>query len=539
MSTLPALLGQRLRRDWLQLVLWIAGIAALGGVAASAVTTTFGDETERAGVLALTATAPAILIFRGTPNGADAGPFAFFLIFAFLALMAGLMSTFLAVRHTRAEEEQGRAELVGATPAGRVLPTVATVVHGVLANAVVGLAVAGAFIAGGFEVAGSLTTGAATAATGVAFLAFGLFAAQLFRTSRAANTCSVAFVLGAYVVRGIGDATGTYSDDGQHVTPSWVSWLSPIGWAQRTEAFAEDDLVPLLLPLGFAVLLVGLVFAFQSVRDQGASVLAGGRGRATAGPVLSSGTGLAWELSRGAIIAWAVGALATGLLATSLTPLIDQIGTEVPAVAQTLEQMNPGGSLGQALTATFFSIVGILAAAAALQVVIRARQEEAHGTAELLLAVPLSRTRWLVGYLVIGALAIAAILVTAALGAVIGAQRADDPAQAAGDAIEAALAQFPAALLFLAIGLVLFVYLPRLTIALSWAALGALAVLGVFGDLLAPPEWMADLSPFTHSPIPIGDDIDWTGGFWMLGLAAAGSVVAVWSMRRRELAPGG
>ncbi|WP_127792157.1 ABC transporter permease [Agromyces sp. LHK192] len=533
------LLGQRVRRDWLQLLLWIAGTAALAGAAGTAVTTTFADATERAGVLALTATAPAILIFRGTPNGADEGPFAFFLIFAFLALMAGLMSTFLAVRHTRADEEQGRAELVAATPAGRVLPTVATLAHGIGANVLLGLAVAAVFIAGGFDAGGSLTTGAATAASGVAFLGFGLFAAQLFRTSRAANAASVAFVLGAYLVRGIGDATGTYSDDGQHVTPSWVSWLSPIGWAQRTEAFDANDLTPLLLSLGFAAVLVGLVFAFQSARDQGASIFAGGRGRATAGALLSGGTGLAWALNRGAVIAWAVGAVATGLLATALSPLIDQIGTEVPAVAQTLQQLNPGGSMAQALTATFFSIVGILASAAALQVVIRARQEEAHGTAELILATPLSRLRWLSGYLVIGVVAVTAILASAALGGVVGAQRADDPAQAAGDALEAAAAQFPAALLFLAFGLLLLVFVPRLTIALAWAVLGVLAFLGVFGDLLGLPDWTHDLSPFAHSPVPVGDDVDWSGAFWMLGLAVVGTVAAVAGMRRRELATGG
>lgn len=538
MNTLPALLGQRLRRDWLQLLIWIIGIAALAGVAGTAVTETYGNEADRAGVLTLTASAPAILIFRGTPNGPDPGPFAFFLIFAFLALMAGLMSTFLAVRHTRADEEQGRAELIAATPAGRVRPTIATLLHGVLANVVVGLAVAAAFIAGGFDTAGSFTTGAATTAAGIAFLAFGLFAAQLFRTSRAANALSVTFVLVSYLLRGIGDATGTYSEDGMHVNPSWISWLSPIGWSQRTEAFDENTLAPLLISVAFAAVLVGLVFLFQSVRDQGASVLPARRGRGNAGPVLSSGFGLAWTLNRGAVISWAVGAFATGLLATSLTPLVDQMATDVPVVVETLQQTTPGASLEQALSATFFSIVGILAAAAALQVVIRARQEESHGTAELVLATPLSRIRWLVDYLGIAVVTVTVVIAVSLLGGILGAQGADDPAATIDTAVQGAVAQFPAALVFVAIGLLLFVLLPRFTVWLSWALLGVLGFLGVFGDLLGLPDWMHDLSPFAHSPVPVGDDVDWSGGVWMIAIAVAGAAVAVVAMRRRELAAG-
>ena len=540
MSRLGALLRQRLRRDWVQLVLWIGGTALLALMATTAVNDAYGDEAEREGVLRLAMSAPAILIFRGTPNGAGEGEFSFFLIFAFLALLAGLMSTFLAVRHSRGDEEQGRAELIAATPAGRVLPTVATLVHGVLANIVLGLVVAVAFIGSGLDPAGSLVAGAAAAATGVVFLAFGLVAAQLFRTSRAANGISVAVVLGAYVVRGIGDAAGTPSADGVHLTPLWVSWLSPIGWAQRTGAFAQNDLAPLLLSLGIAAALVALVFAFQSVRDSGASVLPGLQGRADAGWTLSGSFGLAWNLNVGALVAWAIGGLATGLLATSLTPLVDTIGSDAPEVADTLQGLaGADATLAQALTATFFSIVGILAAACALQVVIRARQEEAHGTAELVLATALPRQRWLAEYGVLGALAIALVIAVSALGAVVGAQAADDPAATIGDALSAAAAQFPAALVYLAIGLLLFVLLPRVAMAASWTLLGLGAFLGVFGELIGLPDWTRDLSPFAHSPVPVGSDVDWSGGIWMLAIAVVGAGAAIVAMGRRELATGG
>ncbi|MEI5584208.1 MULTISPECIES: ABC transporter permease [unclassified Agromyces] len=536
MNRLAVLLAHRVRRDRVQLALWIVGTAALALMATTAVADTFGDRAERESILRLTILAPAILVFRGTPNGAGEGEFATFLILAFLALLAGLMSTFLAVRHTRGDEEQGRAELVEATPAGRTLPTAATVVHGVLANAVLGVAVALAFGLSGLPAEGSAVAGAAVAATGVAFFGVGLVAAQVFRTSRGANGFSVAVVLAAYLLRGLGDAMGESSEDGLTRTAAWPSRLSPIGWAQRAEPFAANDLAPLLLSAGVAAALVALVFAFQSARDSGASILPDAQGRAAAGPLLGSSLGLAWRLNAGAVLAWAVGAAVFGVLATTLSPLVDEIGSDAPAIVETLRRIaGETASFEEAFVTTFFTMVGILAAAAGLQAVMRARLEEAHGTAEPVLATPVSREGWLAGYAVVAAIAVVAVVGLAGAGAVLGAASADDPGATAELALRAALAQLPAALVYLGAVLVLLVVAPRLTIPVGWALLALGAFFGVFGELLGIPDWMHELSPFSHVPVPVGGEVDWTGGSWMLAIAAGLVAASVVGMRRREL----
>lgn len=536
MNLLGPLLAHRIRRDRVQLVLWIVGTAALALMATTAVADTFGDRAERESILRLTILAPAILVFRGTPNGAGEGEFAIFLIFAFLALLAGLMSTFLAVRHTRGDEEQGRAELVESTPAGRTAPTVATVLHGVLANTALGIAVALAFVLSGLPIDGSAVAGVAVASTGIAFLAIGLVAAQLFRTSRGANAFGVGVVLAAYLVRGLGDALGESSDDGLVRTPAWPSLLSPIGWAQRTEPYAANDLTPVLLLLGLAAILIGLVFAFQAVRDSGASLLPEMHGRAHAGPLLSGSLGLVWRLNAGAVLAWAFGAAVFGVLATTFTPLVDEIGTDSPAIAETLRRFaGDDASLEEAFVTTFFTMVGILAAAAALQVVIRARLEEAHGTVEPVLASSVSREWWLAGYAIVAAIAVAVVIGVSALGAVVGAQSADDPGATTEFALQAAFAQVPAVLVYLGVGLVVLVLAPRLTIPVAWTLLAVGAFFGVFGELLGLPEWMHELSPFSHTPVPAGGELDWTGGFWMLAIAAGLVAASVVAMRGREL----
>lgn len=539
MSTLGTLLRQRLRRDRLQLALWIVGIGVLAYGSVAAVIDTYGEEAERTQILQVATASRTILVFRGTPDGADLGAFTFFALFAWLALMGGLMSTFLVTRHTRAEEEQGRAELVAATPAGRVKPTVATLVHGVLADLALGLVVALALIGAGLDAAGSWVTGAAMAATGIAFVAIGLFAAQLFRTSRGANGAGVAVVVGAYLLRGIGDAAGTPSEDLLNVTPAWPSWLSPIGWGQATGAFVENDLTPLLIALGVAAVLVAIVFALQAVRDQGASLLPGRKGRATASRVLSSSFGLAWRLNAATLAAWAVGAAFAGLTASSLSGLVDELAGDAPQVVDTLQQALGGGAtLEQAFIATFFGIIGILAACCAVQVAIRARQEEAHGTAEQVLATAVTRVRWLLEYWLVGVLVIAIVLGAAWLGGLAGSGASGTPSDLVPLVSQAALAQLPVSLVFLGITLLVFAWLPRWTIGLGWTVVGVAAIIGVFGPLLGAPDWMVDLSPFTHSPVPTGDDVDWSGGFWMIAIGLAAAGLAVVSMRRRELASG-
>jgi len=540
MTRLLVLLRQRIRRDRLQLALWLAGTGLLAWAAVTAVFDTFGEESDRREILAVAVATRTILVFRGTPNGVEDGAFVFFLLFAWLALMGGLMSTFLAVRHTRMDEEQGRAELVAATPAGRILPTIATVVHGVLANLALGLVIALAWIGTGLDAAGSLVAGAAIAATGVAFLAFGLFAAQLFRTSRGANGSAVAFVLTAYLLRGVGDAAGAPSDDLLFVTPAWPSWLSPIGYGQFTGAFVENDLTPLLVPFGFAVAVIAVVFGLQSVRDQGASLLSGRSGRAAAGRVLSSSFGLAWRLNTSILLSWTAGAVATGLLATSLSTILGQVTDSAPALVETLRRIiGDEASIEQAFVATFYSFVGVLAACCAVQVGIRARQEETHGTAEIVLATPVPRVRWMLEYWIVGVIVIVVVLSAAGLAGVLGAVVAASPETLIPNVAQAAAAQLPACLIFLGLTLLVFAVLPRATIPLGWTLIGAAAIVGIFGPILQLPEWMTNLSPFTHTPVPTGDDTDWSGGVWMLGIGLAAGVAAIAAMNRRELASGG
>ena len=104
------------------------------------------------------------------------------------AVFVALLVLVLVRRHTRGEEEAGRAELLGATAVGRDALLAAAVLEGAAVAAVlVGLLAAAADVAGGLPVTGSLAFGASW--TGIGLVAAGLtaLACQLSASSR---TCA-------------------------------------------------------------------------------------------------------------------------------------------------------------------------------------------------------------------------------------------------------------------------------------------------------------------------------------------------------------
>ncbi|WP_241985771.1 MULTISPECIES: hypothetical protein [Cryobacterium] len=93
-----------------------------------------------------------------------------------------------------------------------------------------------------------------------------------------------------------------------------------------------------------------------------------------------------------------------------------------------------------------------------------------------------------------------------------------------------------AALLILAIAALLVAVVPRISTGLSWGVLLAAGFIGEFGELFGLPDWLLNLSPFTHTPVIGAVDVDWTGALGMLGLALVGGVSAGVGIRRRDLA---
>ncbi|HEX5730316.1 MAG TPA: polyketide antibiotic transporter, partial [Microbacterium sp.] len=187
----------------------------------------------------------------------------------------------------------------------------------------------------------------------------------------------------------------------------------------------------------------------------------------------------------------------------------------------------------------FFEVLGILAACCAVQTVCRARQEEAHGTAEPVLATPVDRVRWLAGYALIGFAGIVLVAAAAVVGAVVGLARPDSDRNLLGDVLVVAGDQVLAACVFLVLTALVFVLAPRLTIPLGWTLVLLAMVLGLFGPLFGFPDWLIHVAPIAVAPTVTGDGVDVRGLWWLVLAVTAIGVAAGGLMRRRELAPAG
>ena len=175
-----------------------------------------------------------------------------------LAVLAALMSALAVVRHTRQNEETGRAELVGAAVVGRHAGLAAALIVTVGANVVLAGSLGLAGIVTGQPAAGSFTAGIAVGAFGIVFAGVAAVTVQLSSTTRGASGLAAAVLGLAFLLSGVGNMLGTVDASGVRVVSAWPAWLSPIGWGQQMRPFGGDHWWPLGL---FAVAFVALVGA--------------------------------------------------------------------------------------------------------------------------------------------------------------------------------------------------------------------------------------------------------------------------------------
>ncbi|RBQ12201.1 hypothetical protein DP939_44225 [Spongiactinospora rosea] len=99
---------------------------------------------------------PVILLLQGPAYGDGLGAAAAQQRGAATTLFAALASVVLLVKHTRADEERGRRELLGSAAVGRHAPLTAALTVVLAANAVLAVLITVAGVGAGLPMAGSL-----------------------------------------------------------------------------------------------------------------------------------------------------------------------------------------------------------------------------------------------------------------------------------------------------------------------------------------------------------------------------------------------
>jgi len=452
-----------------------------------------------------------------------------------LAVLAALLSALSVVRHTRQNEETGRAELVGAAVVGRHAGLAAALVVTVGANLALAAAIGLAGIAAGQPTLGSFTAGMATGALGIVFAGVAAVTVQLSSTTRGASGFAAAVLGIAFVVSGVGNMLGHADATGLRVVSAWPAWLSPMGWGQQMRPFGGDNSWPLALcALAFAVLACAASM-LATRRDVGSGILAQRPGHAEASPGLLSPFGLVWRLQRSALLGWTVALAGFGVVFGAIS---DEMSDLSGSAADWYARMGGSEQVLDAYRASIIEMAGMAVAIYAIQILLRMRAEEADGRLEPVLATSVSRPRWLMSHIlnaVLGALLLLLVFAVS-MGVAAGVVLGDLPVELRA-LIGAALVQLPAILLLAGVVTALTALLPRAAAALSWAVLLVAILLGpMFGAAtLQLPAWAQDVSPFTHTPKLPAADLSALPVFSLIAIAVALLFMGMATFRRRNL----
>ncbi|MER5792138.1 ABC transporter permease [Streptomyces sp. NPDC001980] len=520
MSTLAGtgtLLRFALRRDRVTTPVWIAVNALMVLSMPNTLKSLYGTAAERTDLVRQLQTNASYRALIGPLHDTSLGGLTAWRVGVYAGLLAAVTSLLVVVRHTRDEEEAGRAELVASGAVGRRASLTAALLAAAVANAVLALLITAGLAGQG--TAGALSFGLGLGATGMVFATTAAIVAQLTESARLARGLTSAVLGAAFVLRAAGDSATSEGSS------PWT-WLSPLGWLENLRPFAAERWWVLLLFAAAVLVQAAAAYALAGRRDLGMSFFPARPGPAAGR--LGSAAALAWRLQRGGVLGWSLGFFLAGVVYGGLTEgAADLVGDNANA-REIFERMGGQSGLTDAFLASMVGMLGLVAALYVVASVLRLNGEETSGRAEPLLAGPVSRLRWAAGHLTIAFAGAALIMLLAGAGFAVGYGRQ------VGPILGACLVQLPAVWVIGGLTLLLYGVTPRLAPA-AWGVAVAVLLIGWVGPALNAPQLVLDLSPFGHLPKLPGGGMEWGPVVTLTGLAVVLAGVGLVGLRRRDL----
>jgi ABC-2 type transport system permease protein len=516
-----------LRRDRIKLPAWLVGMFLFVFYYGTALPQLYRTEEDLQVVTEFTQGAMGAII-AGPGFGLDdptiesviAGVYGLYFL-----LLAALMNILLVARHTRVEEQTGRAELIRANVVGRHAPLTATLIIAGVANVLVALLVAAAMAAADLDTSDALLFGAGIGAVGLVWAGITALTVQVSAFSRAGSGLAGAALGAAYVIRAAGD---TITEGG-----SLLSWFSPLAWSQQTRPYADGRWWPLLLSVAFAAVTAAIGYVLSTRRDVGAGLVAPRAGSPIAPAWLRSPLTFAFRLQRAGLIGWGAALVIAAAVYGGITgPIVDAF-EDLPETMIDVMGGDPSRLLDGYVSTMALSFAIVLAVFVILGLQ-AARGEETKGRAEPVLATATSRSAWLGGHVAVVAAGVAVLL--AVTGLVLGIATAISVGDAAyvWDTTAAHLVYVPALLVLLGIAVLLFGFVPG-AVGVTWAVFGFATIIGFFGPIMDLPQWVHNVSPIEHvARLPL-EELSWTPLVILTAVAAGLIALGLYGFGRRDL----
>ena len=517
-----------IRRDRVLLPVWTLAFTLLTVVSASATMALYPTEASRITAATAVNDVPvAVAIYGRIWDPTSLGALSLLKLAAMGGVMIGVLAIMLMTRHLRGEEEKGRTELLGAAPIGNFAALASAFIVTMAALISIGVLSAAGLTLVGLPLTGSVAFGLSWIAMGASFAAIAAITNQLTVSARTANSIAMIVLGAAYLLRAVGDVLGDAAG------PSWLSWISPIGWGQQVRPFAGDRFIVLLIPIIFTLIYLAVASRLQSLRDLGGGLIPERVGRAQASGLLASPLGLAWRLQYPMLIGWLIAYIVfsavIGSIINDLSAMFD-----TPQAQQFIAALGGSVNMMNSFIAMEFGIIAFITAAYGIVTVRRLTSEESSGHAEVILATHTSRHSFAMSHLWIALLG--TMVLTVVQGVVFAYASAVQTGNfdQVGSTIQASLVTLPAIWVMIAVVVTSYGFNSRFTI-FAWILMVAFLLVAELGSLLSWPQWLMNTSPFVHIPKLPAAMMDWTPMFWLTAIAVFLVAFGLIRLQRRDI----
>jgi ABC-2 type transport system permease protein len=490
------------RQERLKIFIWLAGLIVVTLAVAAAYPNVYIDQESRL-AYALTMNNPAMTAMLGPGYALEdyikVGPILGTDMLLFTAIAVAIMNILFVGRGTRADEEDGRLELVRSLPVGRLSYLSAAMIAAIITNMLLAVLLGFGLYAlkiEGIDLASSFLYGANLGAIGLVFAAFTALFAQLAETSRGATMFSFTALGVAYLVRAVGD-----------VGNETLSFFSPLGWAVRTQVFVGDHWWPVFLSLALTVVIVVVSFYLNSIRDLGSGFISAGKGKEHASPFLQTAFGLNLRLQFTNIAAWAIGIFVISAACGAVLGDLEAYFSDMDFLQAYLAN-DTGQTMTEQFIALMVVIMSMVSAVPAVVTMLKLKGEEDKNRTEHFYGRAVSRTKVMGSYFLLAILVSIVMQLLVALGLwSVGASVMED-ALAFGTTFSSALVYLPA--IWIMIGLaVLFVGAAPKAAGLVWFYVVFCFIIVYLGGVFDFPVWVNNIYSFEHVPQIPADDIDY------------------------------
>lgn len=447
----------------------------------------------------------------------------------FWAILLIICNFSIAIGASRQPEEAGVTELLlGGYPIGRLAPLTAAALELTIVN--------GAFIViGGFSLNLARMPGAdingnflMVSVLGLVGWAFGMIAllfAQIAGDSHLASIYNY-FCFGVfYILRMITDIQAPH-----------YTWLSPLGWVEKTELYTRNNWLPVIL----ALILGGLAFIgalkFTLLRDLNTGLIQSKQGPKSSA-FLRGPIALLWQLQKTRTLVWLIGLTLLGLTYGAVFDSVGQLINTSPVIQKVLGDSGMH-QLERTQLLSFLNILGlifvVLAIVAGVMVLNHLFTDGSKGYLELVQTRAVGRYRLYLVYVLYGLILTSLIFFIALMAAMFAGNLVLARPLAFRYFSSVFMAIWPIALTFVGFNALLLGWWPKIR-GLTWFYLALSFMITYFGKLLDLPTWGLKISPFysiRQVPLQAAD----TRQIWLWFILAGILVIlGLVGYRRRDL----